>query len=139
MSVLHAGRIVNRVRRLLVEEVLECDGSNVFANVLGRVVRHGFRLKDGLSVDDLRSRYPALHAAVCDDLCSLPEGVQLVAVERVEGFFGVLWYFVFLGEGVRYHLPMVLPSDMKQFSALVLEFLRFRADNRRLRGSCGQR
>jgi hypothetical protein len=107
--------------------------------VLGRVVRHGFRLKDGLSVDDLRSRYPVLHAAVCDDLCSLPEGVQLVAVERVEGFFGVLWYFVFLGEGVRYHLPMVLPSDMKQFNALVLEFLRFRADNRRLRGSCGQR
>jgi len=139
MGVLRAGRIVNRVSRLLVEEVLECDRSNVFANVLGRVVRHGFRLKDGLSVDDLRSKYPALYAAVCDDLRSLPEGVRLVAVERVEGFFGVLWYFVFLGEGVRYHLPLVLPSDMKQFSTLVLEFLRFRADNRKLRGGCGQR
>jgi hypothetical protein len=135
MSVVHADRILGRVRKLLVEEVLECGNrSEVFANVLGRVVRHGFRLKDGLSVDALRRRYPILYRAVCDDLRSLPAGVRLVAVERVEGCLGVLWYFVFVDSGVRYHLPLVLPADFGQFCAFMLEFLWFRADNRRLRG-----
>jgi hypothetical protein len=120
-----------------MEAVLEnTDRESIFTNILGRIVKHGFVLKQGLSLNDLRRDYPFLYkAARLDGLMSVPQDAKLVRVDRCKGVFGVRWYLVFLSDGIRFRSALSLPVEADGFLGFVMEFLRFWEENRILRAT----